>query len=358
MANRNRVIYQSEALFVGPTGSATGDIKQLTRVQSCNYSFNVTRQDVNQFGQLAAIDRVILEQPTVSLDFSYYTNTGNNESNLGLYVNPTGAASITGALAQIMQNVGDIKNYYILVSPEGTDINNNTGVIDLANTRSIGIGNAYLSSYSFEAAVGSFPTNTVNVQAYNMRFYGASTGEIPTISQVDGSNLTGQFAITGVTTGGGYSALKPGDINLTVSGAIGAVIEDLKPQNVSISFDIGREDLQKLGTKFAFAKVITFPLTATMTVDAVLGDIEAANLATLVNGDCDKYNLQVAINGAACGSTAKQAIKYIFKGAKLDSQEFTSSVGANKSVSLSFTTQIGGPTDNENGVFIEGPATT
>ncbi|NCX05776.1 MAG: hypothetical protein EBW68_08375, partial [Actinobacteria bacterium] len=97
---RNRVIYQSEALFVGPTGgvSATGanglytteSLAQLHRVQNANYSFNVSREDVNQFGQLAALDRVILAQPTVALDFSYYTTTGTNESNLGLYVNPTG----------------------------------------------------------------------------------------------------------------------------------------------------------------------------------------------------------------------------------------------------------------------------
>ena len=74
---RNRVIYQSEALFVGQKTGVTdahtsaGDIKQLHRVQSANYAFSVARTDVNQFGELAAIDRVVLDTPTVSLDFSY-----------------------------------------------------------------------------------------------------------------------------------------------------------------------------------------------------------------------------------------------------------------------------------------------
>ena len=72
---RNRVIYQSEALYVGPTpiaGAHDRDtVLQLQRVQSANYSFNLERQDVNQFGELASIDRVILSAPTVSLDFSY-----------------------------------------------------------------------------------------------------------------------------------------------------------------------------------------------------------------------------------------------------------------------------------------------
>ena len=89
---KNRIIYQSEALYAGPapatgfhlgqrslaTIAATGVdsvgaglmgvsfVNQLQRIQTANYSFNITRQDVNQFGELAAIDRVI-QSRTVSL---------------------------------------------------------------------------------------------------------------------------------------------------------------------------------------------------------------------------------------------------------------------------------------------------
>ena len=47
---RNRVIYQSEALFVNKDASLAGGYKQLERVQSANYSFTINRQDINQFG--------------------------------------------------------------------------------------------------------------------------------------------------------------------------------------------------------------------------------------------------------------------------------------------------------------------
>ena len=55
--SRNRVIYQSEALFASKNIDSTGraDHMQLRRVQSANYSFNVTRTDLNQFGQLSRI---------------------------------------------------------------------------------------------------------------------------------------------------------------------------------------------------------------------------------------------------------------------------------------------------------------
>ena len=75
--SRNRVIYQSQAVYASTAPysgdlTADGSISGLQRVQSANYSFNIARQDVNQFGQLAAIDRIITDAPTVSFDTSYY----------------------------------------------------------------------------------------------------------------------------------------------------------------------------------------------------------------------------------------------------------------------------------------------
>ncbi len=55
---RKRIIYQSEALFSAATGaSATGEIAQLHRVQDVSHNVEVARQDVNEFGKLAALSR-------------------------------------------------------------------------------------------------------------------------------------------------------------------------------------------------------------------------------------------------------------------------------------------------------------
>jgi hypothetical protein len=45
---------------------------------------------------------------------------------------------------------------------------------------------------------------------------------------------------------------------------------------------------------------------------------------------------------------------YVLKKAKLDSESFSSSIGSNKTVDLTFSTQIGGPNDTGNGVFVSG----
>ena len=78
---RNRVIYQSEALYTSKDASSrlTGDHRQLHRVQSANFNYTINRQDINQFGELARIDSVVLDPPTVSTDFSYYLTDGMNE---------------------------------------------------------------------------------------------------------------------------------------------------------------------------------------------------------------------------------------------------------------------------------------
>ena len=43
-----------------------------------------------------------------------------------------------------------------------------------------------------------------------------------------------------------------------------------------------------------------------------------------------------------------------FKGARIDSESISSDIGSNKSVDLTFTTQIGGPEDTDHGVLISG----
>lgn len=355
---RKRTIYQSEALFVAPTGASDQSATQLNRVQSANYSFDITRQDVNQYGQLGSIDRIIVEQPTVSLDFSYYANNGHNETGLGFVLGTS-----RGALADILSGGKDIQNYYILVSPEGTDANINSAVAT-GQGKTIGIGNAGLTSYSIEAAVGGFPTVTVNAEALNMKFYGATTGYSPDVNPTDGApNATTTFRLPLPTTGLGFTALRPGDITLSVSG-IGFDASDLKIQSFTLSTDIGRDPIQKLGSKYAFSREITFPVTVTASVEAIVGDLGGSDnlgnaLTDIVCNDANSFDLQFTLGQSTTdclqSTPPTKAMRYTLKGAKLDSQEVSSAIGDNKSVTLGFSAQIAGPTDTAKGLFIEGP---
>ena len=196
--SRNRIIYQSQAVYAGPDKdpdskdwrheTGTELPSQLQRIQSANYSFDIARQDVNQYGDLAAIDRVILESPTVSLDFSWYLCSLYNEDMLGFFVNDH-ATSTQGALQSCLKDIltegADERNYYVRIVPEGNDA---AGYTETATeSRVIGVGNGFMSSYSAEGAVGGFPTASLTVEALNMAFMHGTGGYTPYVNSEDGT---------------------------------------------------------------------------------------------------------------------------------------------------------------------------
>lgn len=375
--SRNRVIYQSEGLFTssGLNSQSSGEHKQLKRVQSANYSFEIARQDVNQFGQLARIDALVLQSPTVSLDFDYYLADGFNESALGFYVQGSGVNS-TGpttsgnfASGQMISSSG--RNFYIVTTSEGSDLNFETGATSTLSGRNvIGIGNGFITNYSVDASVGNFPTVSVSVEGlgFNVSTYSSNgyTGvSTPAINPANGTKLTTGFAesvkLPNPSSGDGVTALRPGDITLTFGGFTGTgatpsvnVVSNgadaINIQSVSLSLPMSRTPIERLGSRFAFARVVDFPIVSTMTVNALVNEQQARNLADMID-DGNERDITLAINAPG---TSTPAVRYTFKAARLDSEGYSSDIGSNKSVDLSFSTQIGGPNDTIHGVFFSG----
>lgn len=373
---RNRVIYQSEALYVAdgtlvPTAAhPSGNINQLHRVQSANYGLTINRQDVNQFGNLARIDQISIEAPTVNLDFSYYLGTGTNERNLGFTVgSTTGTSSFISGLIDASvaaNNIGIVsgRNFYILSVAEGNDANGSaSNVFNSVAARTIGIGNGYITNYSLEAAVGGLPTVSVTAEALNVNVVSGNSGLCPGINVELGTASTASGAVPAPNSGSiGTTALRPGDISIYLpdailtdlpSGVEGAPANNTSAhiQNLSIEIPIGRTTLERLGSRFGFTKVIDFPVEVTVNMTAILADLKSSGaITTLLDSDTTKT---LAFILKAPGSVGNEArIIYEIRGAKLVSENFSSAIGDNKSVDLTFTTQIGGPQDNTNGVFV------
>jgi hypothetical protein len=185
----------------------------------------------------------------------------------------------------------------------------------------------------------------------------------PAVLQTNGTAITGWGYVlpTGLTSihnaeltdNAGISVLRPGDITLTLGVAAGdgfAAESDIKAQSFNISASTNQEDINKLGTKFAYAKVPRFPVSATLTVNALIGDHQTGSLIEIVNNNKD-FNPSVNITKPG---TSTSICNFQLKGAKLESQDFSSSIGSNKSVNFTFTTQIGGPQDLTHGLFLSG----
>lgn len=401
---RNRIIYQSEVLYAGPSpatgsqwnvGSNTYNTKQLHRIQSANCGSNVSLKDVNQFGELAAIDRVIVESPTVNLDFSYLQQSFYNEYVLGFFVNSGTSASAASCIRDILAKTQDERNYWIKIVREGEDADaNSTNTLNSSPFQFIGIGNGFISSYRAEGSVGNFPTVSVSVEALNMNInnslgsnavigatfgtgipFNGTSGSVvytPAVNPVDGTKFTGYAALPcatsnpwmsgdnadGSVTLSAVSVLRPGDVTIDIFDTsttntmsdMGVSITDAKIQSYNLGFNLSRETLQKLGNKFAFAREIQFPVQVTMSVEANVGDLATGNLSDMITAN-KSYDLAVKLKHPTLTSTQ---VRYDLKGAKLDSQNFSSSIGPNANATLNFSAQIGGPSQTTVGLFMSG----
>jgi hypothetical protein len=387
--SRTRNIYQIELAYVGPTGSnpATGShftnqtqflyggtgalnsasgsnlIAELYRVQRVGWNAAKNLTDVNQFGELAAIDRVPLNPPTVSLSIDYLTANLINEKLMGFYVaddNNIEASAVSGIIAGTFNP----KNYFLKVVSEGADAIDNPST----SYNVISVGNGFMSSYTAQGAVGGFPTASVTIDALNIQGDAIALHPpgvpIPAINPTDGTRITGWWykLPTGLTSSrnapltanAGISALRPGDITLNLGIGEGDTFysaSDLKIQSYNLSFNLNQEDLNKLGSKYAFAKVPQFPVVASLQVEALVGDLQTGHLGDIV-ADNRSFNPSVTITKPGDPNTI--IVKYILKNAKLDTQASDLSIGANRNLSLTFNSQIGGPENVTAGLFFSG----
>ena len=453
---RNRIIYQSQALFIAPSSTGfhiqTGNnettgpgvsrddtynlmwtgvparksqsaaandcinrslIEPLERIQSANFNFTINRQDINEFGQLARLDSIVMESPTVGLDFNYYLTDGGNERKMGFNV-PTAGTTVTAdqrenntsyfwtgdgclsgysALSGVL-NDPQGNNFFITVVPDGKDVQGTTALAVTGSTYTkndvVAIGNGFVSDYTVEAAVGSIPTASVTVEAFNIKVDDHLSGAplsanheyldegVPGVT-LEGNSGTNRYVFqTGMgnngtwsnqningtafnTTGdAGIAALRPGDLTLSMSdsgsyygladmdGAGAAHI-----QSFTINVPLSRTILQRLGSTFGYARIVDLPVDISCTVSAVVSELQNKNLfAELCNKQT--HNFTLTMKDAACTTAGKTRLEYTVKNARLDSETFTNSIGDNESVDMTFTTQIGGANDQNNGLFING----
>jgi hypothetical protein len=364
--NRNRVIYSAAALYVGPT-PATGQhftsgnyginlIKQVPRVQNFSTNFDISRQDVNQLGQLAALDRISLEPPTVNADFSWLLVDGKAESVFGF-----AASGQSSLISGFLDKTTDEKNVYILLSSEGVD-----AVGDTANATKnvLALGNTFLSNYSIDLAVGQLPTASLSLEALNIKVDTGNLGNntIPAVNPINGQKITGfnyQLPTAVAYTGANIvSALRPGDIqlNFPANAAIGNILSgagSVNVQSVNISLPLARETLNRLGSPFAFSRELQVPIQATMSVSALAADLRSSNLADILCND-QSYDFNIVMKKPDCEGTGAPAITLDFKNAKLQSQDFSIDIGGASTVNMTFQSQLAGIGDTKNGVFFSG----
>lgn len=196
---------------------------ELTLVQSANVDFSIKRQEVFEFGSQYAIDYVQTDAATVNLNFEYALNSGNttNLSRLGL------------------NSIGDI-------------ISDTTGKqYIITSAGSLTIPSGVINNYSIKAAVGSIPTVSVGVVALDAQYSA-------------GSPASARSATTA-------TPVTPQAINLKAAGT------EVVCRNASLSLDIPRQYVYKLGSLTPIATITNGAAKVTAEAEVILDTYEIDN---------------------------------------------------------------------------------
>jgi hypothetical protein len=289
---------------------------------------------------------------------------------------PEGTASVINVtcLSGILTKVTDEKNMFVRTVAQGNDVTvATTGTLDQAI---IAFGNVVMNNYATNGAVGDFPTVTIGNEARNMAFYtgannfkSSAAGQRYVLPSLDsnGSRVNGTFSLpdfndrSNVTNN--VSVFKPGNIVLDLSQyalsgfGIDTSSASLNAQSYSLSIAMQRDALKKLGNTFEFSKEITFPINYSLSVDVLVSDLVVGNLLTMVTGKDVSFDVSISHIKPGTENSSLGRItgaKYTAKSTLLESMDFSSSIGANKTATLTFGGQISSPQDATKGILMHG----
>ena len=365
---RRELLYQSQSLAVGPSpctgqhftsgNSGQNLIRELFRIEKYGNNFPIPKRDVIQLGQYAAFARVQVDAPTPTWEIEYYTNNGVNEQRMGFPID-----GVTPMLSGILANTLDDHNYFGLIVSEGTDAmgdnNTDTQYVEC-------LGNGYVNSIKWRAAVGDFGMTTVGIEGSNYVLYSGSTGNsVPSIDpNVGTANTTWNFTFPEPAVSGDSpnmpTVLKYGDITMNLSGlnvGLGAIWTGTNAahlQSFELTVPITREAILQLGNKFPYGRVARGPINAQLSITAILNELQTGSLLNLVN-QCSVGEFAIGLNYNACsGSTYANVFNINIVGASLDSESFSIGVGQRKTVTANFTCPIGSWNDNNHQITLSG----
>jgi len=371
---RTRLIFQNLNLYVGPAAlsgqSATGAmfatqganqpantgnnlIAELANIQSASVNVGINRTDLNVFGQLNRVGQIIIAPPTISLDFSYNLTDGYNEQMMGF--NTNGGSFISG----ILTKVSDSKNYFLSISQQGVD----DDAVANPNQRDVlAVGNAFVSNYNVNVAVGQVATASVTVDALNVVAYTGSSGlQTPAVNPQNSQRIsTWNFQLPqGQVLSGANNvyALRPGDVQLSFPTAAGFLVplsgqNTVQVQSVGLSVPISREVLNALGSPFGYSREIQFPVNATLNIRALQTELQPNSFTDLYCSD-QAYNFAMTLRQPSCAGTGLVGIQYGFNQAKVTSMNFGNTIGGDSTVDITVSAQLAGAT-SLNGITMSG----
>ena len=167
---RNAIRYNAAGLFLTDSPAIqpeTKDIHFFNRVQKADISVSVNRQDIKNLGSDSFLDRKIVSEPDITINFDYFLTDGHEESVLGFNI-ASGHQDVSGS---IYKDLKEDKTAFLIIGEEPFDL---TGYAakpqKFKGLTAIGLGNCYLTDYSISASVGSIAQASASMKCSNINY--------------------------------------------------------------------------------------------------------------------------------------------------------------------------------------------
>ena len=366
-----------------------GSMKNLDRVQALSFNVEANRQQPTEVGSFGFVANQVMQSPDVNLEIEYLLSDGDNERNLGLYVNDGNNSGWKGIFSDMTLNnldrVDDTLDFLVLGAGEGEDINFNP---DFDDADILGFGNCYLNNYRLSMDVDSFPSVQISMVGSNMNFQKFDvnkSSDLPSVNSYLGKTRTeddnhpsfGRFSSTSLNpdiikpyrNGISVPAFSRGDVKITIyedltdggERSIGGnkLIEYDKAhiQSLEMNMQFNRKDIRGFGRNFVGDRKIRYPVLSSMSMNLLPREFEQGELKDILTHD-KAYSISMQFfypysrgitniyagddilgyrKGAQdCSKENALVLGVIYKGAQLVSHNFDLNIGSNMTSSVSF----------------------
>jgi hypothetical protein len=386
---RNRIIYNVEGLFVAPYSGEQNPstdyylsgyqiLKRLEKIQNFNYSIQENRLNAQGFGQKQNIFRGVSLSPEVNFNFSYIPDGVTNENRLNFDVATFNSTSQPAMFSSLCSNnsLYNNRDFYLVINKNDNDLFGNyemndnsiipTGVIDILDPNSINYGllhfqNSYLNEYSFNVSLGNLPVVNQSYISDNIVFYTSgydirySILDIRSgINQPQNDKILVPRALNlNQPSISGRNILLPGDANVTfyTNNTTGVLFYTDTIQSLDYSLSFNRKSYKAINYKFPLLRKIEFPINGKLNTSFVVKQNLSGSFFNTLNND-DDYNVVVNFNKCA-NINGVYPTQLIFSGCKFTNINYDSSIGSNKTATLSFDFDLD-PDFGRRGLFVSG----
>ena len=369
---KDRVSYESQVLYVGPTQTGTFGSQVLTgitptqlhHVNRLESTLDTSTEVVYQYGSLDPVGTVRGGVMESTLEFEYHLADAQNEKWLGFDISSLDVPAASGML----QGINDEQNFYILTTKRG-DAVTTASTPEFLEQEDISVsafGNAVIENYYIRASLETIPSAVVSVNASNFSYASGASGILS--PAITGSGCKSQETVivpAPRATQLEVDALRPAYINMYFSSGnlpyggvalpTGASRTDrISPCSLSdftLNLQLPRRINQRLGSYYPISKPIKYPAQVLFSCSAKTKDIVSGNLMDFICSSGQDITIEMDNP-----YTENSNIALKIKNAYLDSHISQHDLLTNEFINLNFVSPLGSASGDSRGLFLSGVA--